>query len=238
MERIAGEGLGHRVVSAPALEHARCLLPTQMAEALALIHSINPTDLSTFPPPVLAGPAVGRVLATLTAALDEMGEPHPAIEHGLAWLAAHTTQSGAQEIEDPVLVHGDFRVGNLLIGEDGLRAVIDWEFAHWGHPLEDLAWPLVRAWRFGRPDLRMGGIGLAEAYLERYNTLAGRAYTLNNLHYWEVVGNVRWAISCLKQARRHLDGDERNVELAILGRFCCEVEAEILHLVDGHAYAR
>ena len=131
-----------------------------------------------------------------------------------------------------MLNHGDFRVGNLILDGGGLIGVIDWEFAHLGDPAEDLAWPLVRAWRFGVDHLRLGGVGEVEPYLERYNALADREVSLEDLFYWEVAGNVRWAIGALNQARRHLSGQERSVELAILGRLAAEVEYEILSLLE------
>ncbi len=93
-------------------------------------------------------------------------------------------------------------------------------------------WPSVRAWRFGVDHLRLGGVGEVEPYLERYNDLTDREITLEDLYYWEVVGNVRWAIGMLNQARRHLSGQERSVELAVLGRLASEVEYEILSLLE------
>lgn len=154
------------------------------------------------------------------------------IEAGLAWMRRHQNESGAGAAAPPVLVHGDFRVGNLLVNAQGLAAVIDWEFAHRGHALEDLAWPLVRAWRFGRHELHCGGVGTLDDYLDAYNAAAGSHFTRRQLFWWEMAGNVRWAISCLTQARRHLSGAEKNVELAVLGRLSCEVEMEIVHLLE------
>ena len=114
-------------------------------------------------------------------------------------------------------------------------AVLDWEFAHLADPVEDLAWPLVRAWRFGADDLRLGGIAQPERYLERYAELTGREVTADELLVWEVFGNVKWAIGCLTQSRRHFSGQERSVELAVLGRLAAEMEYELLDLIDRAA---
>ena len=162
----------------------------------------------------------------LVEELDETGEPHPAIELGLWWLREHLPPA-----REPVVVHGDFRIGNVAVDANGLVGVLDWEFAHLDDPARDLAFGLVRAWRFGRDDLRLGGIGEVEPYLERYNELTGREIRPEELDYWEVAGNVAWAIGCVTQARRHLHGQERSVELAILGRLGAEVEYEICHLL-------
>lgn len=226
MERIKGESIGRRIVQRPEFEKTRAALPHQLAEELARIHAVPLDDLPPLPG-AHAKPATDHVIATLERELDHIGEPHPVIELGLAWLREHVPQS-----HGIVLNHGDYRVGNFMVDGDGLVGVLDWEFAHFGDPAEDLAWPLVRAWRFGMDHLRLGGVGPVEPYLKRYNELTGCDVTLAELFYWEVVGNVRWAIGALNQARRHLSGQERSVELAILGRLAAEVEYEILHLLE------
>jgi len=238
MQRVGGEGVGRRIVRNLKLDtHAQAArrLPQQMAVALAGIHGIPISAVPQLPPPAGLDTAAQRTVAQLERKLDEAGEPHPAIELGLQALRRRISDSGADQPHDVVLVHGDFRIGNLLVCEEGLVAVIDWEFAHWGHALEDLAWPLVRAWRFGRDDRHLGGVGDLLPYLAAYNEAAGTAYTPKQLAWWELAGNVRWAITCLTQARRHLSGAEPNVELAVLGRLACEVEHETLHLLQQQA---
>jgi aminoglycoside phosphotransferase (APT) family kinase protein len=215
MERIPGETIGRRIVR---MEPVPPGLPLQLAEELAKIHAIPPERLS-----FLEAAAFERLMDEL----DEVGEPHPAIELGLWWLREHRPPS-----REPVVVHGDFRIGNVAVDANGLVGVLDWEFAHLDDPARDLAFGLVRAWRFGVDEKRLGGIGDAEPYLERYNELTGRQIRPEELDYWEVAGNVAWAIGCLTQARRHLSGQDRSVELAILGRLGAEVEYEICHLLE------
>src|SRR5256885_663877 len=134
------------------------------------------------------------------------GEPHPAIELGLWWLREQRPPA-----REPVVVHGDFRIGNLVVDESGLVGVLDWEFAHLDDPARDLAFSLVRAWRFGADDLRLGGVGDVEPYLERYNELTGFDVRHEELDYWELAGNVGWAIGCLTRAPGHLTGKDRSV---------------------------
>jgi aminoglycoside phosphotransferase (APT) family kinase protein len=229
MERVIGESIGRKVVKEPKLAAARAALPEQMADELAKIHRI-PTARLPFLPGSGEGKPLERVISRLYRELDALDEPHPAIEWGIRWMRDHLPASHGE-----TFVHGDFRIGNLLIAESGLTGVIDWEFAHVGDPVEDLAWPLVRAWRFGQDGLRLGGIGPIDAYLARYNAATGRDVDRASLFFWEVVGNVKWAIGCLTQARRHLSGKERSVELASLGRLAAEVEYEIVHLCEKGA---
>ena len=226
MERLKGESVGRRVVQKPEFETTREILPGQLAEELSKIHAIPLEQLPSLPG-ARTEPAADYVLSTLEQELDTLEEPHPAIELGLSWLRGHVPAS-----HGIVLNHGDFRVGNFMVDEEGLVGILDWEFAHLGDPAEDLAWPLVRAWRFGVDHLRLGGIGEVEPYLEHYNTLTGRRITFEELFYWEVAGNVRWAIGSLNQAKRHLSGQERSVELAVIGRLASEVEYEILSLLE------
>jgi aminoglycoside phosphotransferase (APT) family kinase protein len=213
MERIVGETIGRRIVRMTVPER----LPLQMAEELAKIHALSGEEL-----PFLEEASIDR----LAEELDEVGEPHPAIELGLWWLRENRPPP-----REPVVVHGDFRIGNLAVDENGLVGVLDWEFAHLDDPARDLSFALVRAWRFGVPELRLGGIADAEPYLERYNELTGFDVKPEELDYWELAGNVAWAVGCLTQAQRHLTGQDRSVELAILGRLGAEVEHEICHLL-------
>jgi aminoglycoside phosphotransferase (APT) family kinase protein len=212
MERVHGETIGRRIVRDPPTG-----LPEQLAEQLARIHAIEPLD---FLPR-------GDVVTRFYDELDSVGEPHPAIEYGLAWVRERLPTA-----RGPTFCHGDFRIGNFAVDEGGLVSVLDWEFAHLGDPVEDVAWPIVRAWRFGADDRRLGGVGDVEPYLERYNGLTGRDVRADELDVWEVLGNVKWAIGCLTQSRRHLNGQDRSVEYAVLGRMAAEMEYELLDLIE------
>jgi aminoglycoside phosphotransferase (APT) family kinase protein len=214
MERLEGETIGRRVVRMQLSPE----LPRQLAEELAKIHAIPPARL-----PFLAEARLDR----LVDELDEFGEPHPAIELGLWWLRENRPPPRPQ-----VVNHGDYRVGNVVVGEHGLVGVLDWEFAHLDEPVRDIGFGVVRAWRFGMDDKRLGGIGDVEPFLVRYNELTGFGVAAEEVDYWEVAGNVAWAIGCLTQAQRHLRGQERSVELAVLGRLGAEVEYEICHLLE------
>ncbi len=214
MERVEGETIGRRIVKSPPAG-----LPLQLADELAKVHGIPAERL-----PFLCS---GDLLDRFEGELDAVGEPHPAIEYGLLWLR----ERRPSPLPD-VVSHGDFRIGNVVVSERGLEYLLDWEFAHLSDPREDVAWPLVRAWRFGADELRLGGIGVVEPYLDRYNELTGRTVSVEELLWWEVLGNVKWAVGALAQCRRHLSGLERSVELAVLGRLAAEMEYELLDLIE------
>ena len=218
MERLEGETIGRRIVQRDELAAARRLLPVQLAEELAKIHAI-PAERLPFLPEAR--------LERMVEELDGVDEPHPAIELGLWWL-----RENAPPPRPVVVNHGDFRVGNVVVGPHGLVGVLDWEFVHLDDPVRDLAFSMVRAWRFGVPEKRLGGIGDVEPFVERYNELTGFDVRPEELDYWEVAGNVAWAIGTLTQAQRHLSGRDRSVELATLGRLSAEVEYEICRLLE------
>jgi aminoglycoside phosphotransferase (APT) family kinase protein len=213
MEFVEGETIGRRIVRSPPAG-----LPLELADELAKIHAIEPARL-----PFLGG---GDLLDRFERELDTIGEPHPAIEYGLWWLREHEP-----EPLPAVVSHGDFRIGNVAVGPDGLVALLDWEFAHLADPREDASWPLVRAWRFGNDGLRLGGIDELEPYLERYAQRTGLELEAGDLDWWEILGNLKWAVGALRQARRHLTGQDRSVEYAVLGRLAAEMEYELLDLI-------
>jgi aminoglycoside phosphotransferase (APT) family kinase protein len=227
MAFVEGTSVAPRILRKPEYERARGTLTPQLAEALARIHALGRAQttergLLPAPPP---DPAVGQ-LDEWERQLDEIGEPFPAIELGLRWLRAN-----APEPADPRLVHGDFRLGNFIVGESGLAAVIDWELAHVGDPAEDVGWLCIRSWRFGSDEKPVAGVGELEEFLAAYEAASGEVLERERIRYWEVFGNLKWAVICARQAKDHLDGIRRSHELASLGRRVCEPEWDMLELI-------
>jgi aminoglycoside phosphotransferase (APT) family kinase protein len=219
MRRVDGETIARRILRDPELAAARSALVGQCADALAAIHRL-PTD---------AGPHLrsGDPVAQLRGLLDGLGQPHPAFELGLRWLDARRPDDVPARV-----VHGDFRLGNLIVGHDGLRAVVDWELAHLGDPVEDLGWLCVRAWRFGSP-FPVAGVGERDALYAAYAEASGEAVDPERARWWEVLGTLRWGIICILQASAHLSGASRSVELAAIGRRVCENEYDLLDLIGA-----
>jgi aminoglycoside phosphotransferase (APT) family kinase protein len=226
MDRLEGESVGRRIVREPALAEARRRLPRQMGEQLARIHAIDPAGLVFLPRPEPGLSPAQSAVERAARQLWGFAEPHPVLELAVRWLRRHAPPCPA-----PVLVHGDFRVGNLMVGPQGLVGVFDWEFAHVGDPADDLAWPCVRSWRFGQDNLRLGGVGDPAEFLDAYEKAGGRKVDAASLHFWEMMGNFRWALGCVAQADRHLSGKAASVELASLGRRTAEMELELLDLI-------
>jgi len=157
--------------------------------------------------------------------LDGFAQPHPTFELALRWLDDHRPPTTGAAV-----VHGDFRNGNLIVGPDGLRAVLDWELAHVGDPMEDLGWLCVKAWRFG-VDRPVGGFGERADLYGAYGRASGRVVDPDVVRWWEVLGTLKWGVMCIAQAFTHLSGTVRSVELATIGRRVCENEWDLLELI-------
>jgi aminoglycoside phosphotransferase (APT) family kinase protein len=224
MDRIEGETIARRILRDDAYADARPRLAAQCGNAAARIHAV---DTSQLPPLPVQDAAAG--IAQYRTTIDTFGEPHPAFELGLRWLDAHAPPAPAT----PALVHGDFRHGNIIVGPDGLRAVLDWELAHLGDPVEDLGWLCVKSWRFGVNDKIVGGFGDVADLLGAYEQAGGVPVDETALRFWVVFGTLKWGVICISQAFTHLTGAYRSVELATLGRRVAEMEWDLLDLLDG-----
>ncbi|WP_327654059.1 phosphotransferase family protein [Streptomyces sp. NBC_00483] len=215
MEHVEGETIPRRLLRDERFAAVRPKLARELGRILARIHTI----------PVASVPDLPEVdpLHQLADLYRQFDDPRPALEVGLRWLADHQPPT----VRPACVVHGDFRNGNLMIDETGVRAVLDWELTHVGDPVEDLGWLCVKAWRFGSPE-PVGGFGPREELLAGYAEIAGTRPGENELHWWEVYGTLRWAVLCRMQAERFLSGAEQAVEYAVLGRKVCEQEYDVL----------
>jgi aminoglycoside phosphotransferase (APT) family kinase protein len=227
MAFVEGTSVAPRILRKPEYETARGRLTNQLADSLARIHSVDPSELASVLPSSPQDPALGQI-EEWERQIDEVGEPMPAVELGLRWLRANAPEPVA-----PRLVHGDFRLGNFIVGADGLGAVIDWELAHLGDPAEDIGWLCIRSWRFGNDESPMAGVGTLDDFASAYEAAGGARVDRERVRYWEVFGNVKWAVICARQAQDHLNGVRRSHELASLGRRICEPEWDLLELIRG-----
>lgn len=211
---VAGEAAGRRIVFAPELAQARTGLAAQCGEAVgrmqrAAVEAPSLRFLQRF--------GAAQTLACYRAIYTYYDHPHPAIQLGLKWAEAQLPHLPAEG--PPVLVHGDCRNGNILVDHGGLAAILDWELAHLGDPMEDLGWLCVRTWRFGGT-APVGGFGSREDLFAGYERGAGRPADPRMVRFWEVFGHVRWAIMCMMKGESHATrhGGERTLEAFAIGR--------------------
>lgn len=218
MRRVAGETIARKILRDDTYAGIRPRLAGQCGEILGKLHQMDPKAL---------GPMTDAYqLDGLRAVLDGSGVVSPMLELAFRWL----DQNRPSESRSAV-VHGDFRNGNLMIGPDGVRAVLDWELLHLGDPMEDLGWLCTRAWRFGGKG-PVGGFGEYDDLFAGYEKTSGIAVDPEVVKWWELLGTVKWGVICIVQANRHLSGSQRSVELAAIGRRLAEQEYDVLNLLE------
>ncbi|MFR9804050.1 phosphotransferase [Pseudonocardia sp. RS010] len=221
MERVDGETLPRQIRRDPRLAAARSRFAAQSGEILAAIHAI-PTE---------AVPGLGAQdpLEWCEQTLSSLDVGRPALELALGWLRAHRPGPTTAR---PVVLHGDFRLGNLMVGPGGIASVLDWELVHAGDPLEDLTWLCTKAWRFGGTET-VAGLGTRDQLCAAYTAATGTEVDPERWHWWEVLSALKWAVMCVNQSALHLSGRRRSVELVAVGRRTCEAEWDLLHLLYG-----
>lgn len=223
MKRVAGETLGRKILRDAEFETARTRLTQQCGEALARIHSVPLSGLPNLPT------SLGRnQIDKYEAVYREFDLPRPVFELAFAWL-----KDNEPEPADPVLVHGDFRLGNLIVDENGLAAVLDWELAHIGDPREDIAWLCVNSWRFGQTENRVGGFGQLDELLDAYAAAGGARYRPADIDWWEIMGSLKWGVMCMTMYGAFKTGADPSVERAAIGRRVSENEIDLINLFEG-----
>lgn len=220
MDRVEGETVPRRILRDEELAEARPHLAEQCGEILARVHAISPEEVEGLETP--------DALGQLRGALDFFEESSPAFELGMRWL-----ERNRPEVEAAAVVHGDFRNGNLIVGPDGIRAVLDWELVRLGDPMEDLGYLCARCWRFGAVDRPVGGFGDRADLFRGYERVSGRQIDPELVRWWELLSTVWWGAGCMVQASRHLSGSTRSIELAAIGRRVREQEYDVLLYIDG-----
>ncbi|MES2561541.1 MAG: phosphotransferase family protein, partial [Pseudomonadota bacterium] len=219
MRRLPGVAAGRRLTREASLIPDRARLARELARTLARIQSVAAPhpDLS-FLQTTLARDNIARY----RACLDALAESYPVLEWGLRWCETH-----APADEEVTFIHRDYRTGNYLVDEGRLSGVLDWEFAAFGNPLEDVGWIFAKCWRFGANEYPVGGVADAEDFLREYESASGRRVDAAALIYWQVMAHLRWAVIALQQRERHRSGIEPSLELALTGHLISDFELEI-----------
>jgi aminoglycoside phosphotransferase (APT) family kinase protein len=224
MAYVEGETVPQKILREPRFDKVVSRLACELGETLARVHAIPLAEVAFLDS--LSDSA--DVITAHRRRFDTYDEPHPAIELGLRWLELHRPPPAAR-----TLLHGDFRNGNFIITEAGVAAVLDWECAHLGDPMEDLAWVCNRSWRFSRPDRAVGGFGSRSDLYSAYQTAGGLPPDPDLIHYWDVFAFVRWAILSVMQGHGHVFGGRCSMVYAASGRNVPIIEQDLLRALTG-----
>ena len=217
MAHVDGETLARKILRDDAYARARENLVHDLGRFLAGLHAIDPKEVP--------GAHEVDTLSQYWTAYGVVDDTSPTFERTYDWLIANRPARNATTI-----VHGDLRLGNVIVDDTGLAAAIDWELVHLGDPLEDLAWLCVKAWRFGAR-LEVGGVGTIDQLIEAYEGAGGRTVDRDAFHWWLVQKTLQWGVGCMGQAAVHLSGSVRSHELAAIGRRVAEQEWDLIELL-------
>ena len=220
MRRLTGTA-----VPESALGEGGAALLRDLGTALAAIHRIDPATMTMAP---RLDPAAG--VEGLAAQFAQHGGDRPIVALGLAWLRANLSPPIA-----PRLLHGDFRIGNLMTEGGRLTGVLDWELAHLGDYHEDLAFGCMAVWRFGRLDAPGFGLGSLDALFAAYQAAGGASVDRARFRFWLVYRTVWWALGCLGMGQMWRNGADRSLERVVVARRAAEQELDLLLLLGDEA---
>ena len=221
MHFVEGESIARKILRDKEYKKALPILAYQCGEAIAKIHNVDINNFSFLP----KKPAEDQ-LEDLYSTYQSFEQPSPVFEYAYLWLKEQDFGNFQES-----LVHGDFRLGNIIVNAEGLQSIIDWELAHIGNPLQDLGWVCGNSWRFGKNDKVVGGFGELEDLLEGYNSVSKLKVNKEMVRCWQVFGTFRWGVICLIQAYAHLNGTINSIEKAAIGRRVSETEIDIVDLL-------
>lgn len=223
MAAVEGETLGKRIAQGEAFAAVRPQLARQCGEALARIHKI---PLEGLPP--LARSSAQDELAKYEEVYRNLGARRPILEAAFRYL-----KERAPALDRPVMLHGDFRNGNIMFHpETGVAAVLDWELVHIGDPAEDMGWLCTASWRFGggKP---VGGFGDYQDLLDGYVAAGGEPIPLERVLYWQMLGSLKWGVMCEGMYASYANGSDTSVERPMIGRRTSECEIDLIALLEA-----
>ena len=221
MRRVMGE-----VSPATVLADPPPSLLADLGRELARIHAV-PLEKVPAAIPLMD---TGAALAELKARFLAYGGDRPVIALAIRWCEEHLPEPAA-----PVLVHGDYRMGNVMVDGKGLAAVLDWELAHRGDAHEDLAFGCMSVWRFGRLDKPAFGVGSLADYFAAYEAAGGVEVDPARFRFWLIYRTLWWALGCLQMGQAWRSGADRTVERVVVGRRTAEQELDLVRLLEEEA---
>lgn len=190
-------------------------LPTRFVEVVAAIHDHGPEDVPALEP-IDPGDVVDAELARARAAIEDIDlKPLPVMNETLRWLEANRPT-----VPEVTLVHGDFRIGNTLVHDDEITAVLDWELARVGDPLFDLGWASAKV--FGgkymhpleRPELACALVEREWLY-DRYEERTGRRVDRDRVRYWRVLSVFLVTVGSLARATWYQNRESDDVRYVL-----------------------
>lgn len=228
MQKINGMAEGHKLVRLADVD-IRKNITQDIGKSLASIHKVPLDDeLTAFLPKPNKDNYLADKIQSFKEHLDSLQATNPILEYAIDWMA-----DNLPSIDELVLVHGDFRTGNIMIENDHVSGILDWEFTQWGDRREDIGWFTAKCWRFGQDKNVAGGIGSYEDFSQAYTDVCGIHVPEAELTFWHVLSHVRWAIIAIQQSKRNEDMEIPSLELALTEFMVPKLEKNILDILGS-----
>ncbi|RKG37439.1 phosphotransferase family protein [Acinetobacter rongchengensis] len=226
MKKIEGVTEGHKLVRISDQEKRKKIIQ-DIGHQLALIHAIQSDQaLETLFEKPNTEHYLKRKLDAFIEQLDCLQRSRPVLEYAIQWM-----KKNQPKVDDLVLVHGDFRTGNIMIEDDYVSGILDWEFTEWGDRREDIAWFTAKCWRFGQDQNVAGGIGSYKDFMTAYAEKSEIYIPEFEMKFWHVLAHVRWTIIAMQQSNRNDDMQKPSLELALTEFMVPRLEKNILDLL-------
>lgn len=223
MEKIEGETLPHKIFRDSSYSTAVQNLTQDCAAELTKIHAMNVDDFTD----ILDAKSPQQMIDNLYSDYQASQCPIPVFEAAFSWLRENMPEDRAHTI-----LHGDFRMGNLMIDENGISGVLDWELAHIGDPAQDVAYLCTPSWRFGNYHKTVGGFGGLDAFLEAYTQLSGLSIPKADIQFWMIYSSLWWATVCFSMTNTWRNAEDRGLERIVIGRRVSECVVDVLILLE------
>jgi aminoglycoside phosphotransferase (APT) family kinase protein len=226
MEEITGCSVGSVIAPDPYAAH-REKIGEQFFTTLGRIAKADPEALALadFDGPSSPDACWSHEVARWEKVIEEdEREPQPIARAAIRWLKRNPP-TPARKI---CVVHGDYRSGNFLFDSDGnIRAILDWEMAHRGDPLEDLGWALDPLWSHGDPSRPAGTVARADA-IAIWEKASGLTADLHALAWWEVFASLKGLAIWISAAREYAEGRNSDPVNAFSGWYCLAFHNHVL----------
>lgn len=225
MREVPGCESAVAALTDPAMADRRERIGARKWTLLGQLARLDPEDLGVTGFMEVPAHAAARELDYWAGVIESDAlHPQPVAAAAVRWLRRHLPPPSGRLC----LVHGDYRSGNFLFDTEGeIHAVLDWEMAHLGDPLEDLAWSLDPLWGWPERELA-GGLLPRRRALEIWSAASGITPDPEALRWWQVFASLKGLAIWISSTEDFVNGESKEPILAMAGWLMTDRQNRIL----------